>query len=300
MASYVTFGGSRGANDRKDAGCAAYSSLKGENMTKRGKVLRDTTAGPGLLAIDGQHFQFTLDGVWRAATPPAVGMVVTVEFAEGGRIASINSISESQIAKEQAEEVVKAAGKKGKELASVALARFGPPTLIATGLLILGWFFLSAVSIQTFLGKMDLTWWQLLGFLNSGSAFESAMQGRPGPSAGFYGFLAIIALAGPLVPYFWKDKRAGLGGLLPLLFMLMVGAMLRSSINSSLVGDVNGPLGDVARQMHEEAMKAVSIGLGIYLSALVSLYFAGMGVKKFLLARGLDAHATSGSSQVAA
>ncbi len=56
----------------------------------------------------------------------------------------------------------------------------------------------------------------------------------------------------------------------------------------------------MTRQMREEAMKAVSIGLGVYVSGLVSLYFAGVGVKKFLLARGLDAHATSGAKQVAA
>jgi len=52
----------------------------------------------------------------------------------------------------------------------------------------IGWFFLTAASIQS----------------------------RSGPSAGFYGFLALVALAGPFVPYFWKDQRASLGGLLPL------------------------------------------------------------------------------------
>src|SRR5436309_15524961 len=111
------------------------------------------------------------------------------------------------------------------------------------------------------------------------------MQGRSCASAGFYGFLAIVALAGPYVPYFWKDKRAILCGVLPLLFMLMVWLMFRSSINSSLGTDVSGPLGDMARQAREEAMKALSLGFGIYLSALVSPYFAGVGAKKFLVAR---------------
>ena len=75
--------------------------------------------------------------------------------------------------------------------------------------------------------------------------------------------------------------------------------MLRSSLNSSFGADVNGPLGDMARQMREEAMKAISLGFGSYLSALASLYFAGVGVKKFLLARALEAQAPSGSKQVA-
>jgi len=269
-------------------------------MMKRGKVLRDTSAGPGLISIDGQHHQFSLDGVWRSDAPPVPGMAVQVEFAPDGSITAITAISDSQIAKEQAEAVVHAARQKGRVLASAAVAKFGLPTLVATGLLIVGWFFLSAVSIQSLLGKMDFTFWQLLGYLNSSSAFDTVMQGRSGPSAGFYGFLAIIALAGPFISYFWKDKRASLGGLLPLLFMLMVWIMLSASINSSLGGDVNGPLGDMARQMREEALKALSLGLGSYLSGLVSLYCAGVGVKKFLLARGLEGHATSGSTQVAA
>jgi hypothetical protein len=32
-------------------------------MTKRGKVLRDTDSGLGLVTVDGQHFQFGLEGV---------------------------------------------------------------------------------------------------------------------------------------------------------------------------------------------------------------------------------------------
>ncbi len=269
-------------------------------MTKRGKVLRDTSAGPGLISIDGQHHQFSLEGVWRSDAPPVPGMTVQVEFAKDGSIAAITAVSDSQSAKEQAEAVVQAAREKGKVLASNAVAKFGLPTLVATGLLIIGWFFLSAASVQSLLGKMDFTFWQLLGYLNSSSAFDTAMQGRSGPSAGFYGFLAIVALAGPFIPYFWKDKRAGLGGLLPLLFVLMVWIMLRGSINSSLGGDVNGPLGDMARQMREEAMKAVSIGLGSYLSGLMSLYFAGVGVKKFLLARGLEVEAPERSKHAVA
>lgn len=257
-------------------------------MTKRGKILRDTNAGPGLWAIDGQHHQFSLEGVWRGEVPPTPGMSVTVDFAADGNVSAVTPVAESQIAKEQAEAVAKAAGEKGMTLAGAAVAKFGLPTLVATGLLLVGWFFLAAVSIQSPLGKIDFTFWQLLGFLNSSSAFEAAMEGRNAPSAGFYGLLAFVALAGPYVGYFWKDKRASLAGVMPLVFMIMVWVMLRSSVNSSMGGDVSGPLGDVARQAREEAMKAISLGFGSYLSGLASLYFAGVGAKKFLLARGLS------------
>jgi len=269
-------------------------------MTKRGKVLRDTNSGLGLVTVDGQHFQFGLEGVWRGEAAPVPGMAVQVEFAPDASITSMTPVSDTQIAKEQAEAVMGAAKEKGKVIASAAVAKFGLPMLIATGLLMIGWFFLNAISIQTLLGKVDFTFWQLLGFLNSGSAFESLMEGRGSPSAGFYGFLALVALAGPFLPFVWKDKRAVAGGLLPLLFMIMAAIMLRSSLSNAFGADVSGPLGDVARQARSEAMKAISIGFGSYLSGLVSLYFAAAGVKKFLLARGLDTEMTSGTKQAAA
>src|SRR5262249_55077595 len=155
---------------------------------------------------------FGLDGIWRGDVPPAPGMPVTVEFAAGGVIAGITPIAESQIAKEQAEVVMKAAKERGGALASAAVARFGLPLLIATGLLIFGWFILSAVSVQTMFGKLTFTFWQILGLLNAESPLETLMSGHRGPSAGFYGFLAIVAMAGPFLRFFWQDKRASIGG----------------------------------------------------------------------------------------
>jgi hypothetical protein len=269
-------------------------------MTKRGKILRDTNSGLGLVTVDGQHFQFGLEGVWRGDVPPVPGMPVQVEFAPDASITGMTPVSDGQIAKEQAEAVMGVAKEKGKVIATAAVAKFGLPTLIATALLIVGWFFLSAVSVQTLLGKVDFTFWQMLGFLNSNSALESVMEGRSGPSAGFYGFLALVALAGPYLPYIWKDKRAAACGVLPLLFMLMAGIMLRSSMNNALGGDVSGPLGDLARQAREETMKAVSLGFGSYLSVLVSVYFAGVAGKKFLLARALNTEQPERSKQAAA
>jgi hypothetical protein len=295
----AAFGGIPGFRNGRDDSWFPARTCFGGTMTKRGKVLRDTNPGPGLLSIDGQHVQFSFEGIWRCEMPPFPGMAVQVEFAPDGRIVGITAISDSQIAKEQAGAVVEAARQRGKVLASAAVARFGLPTLIATGLLIIGWFFLSAASIQTLLGKVDFSFWQLLGFLNSGSAFENVMQGRSGPTAGFYGFLALAALTGPFVPYFWKDKRASLGGVLPLALMFMAAVMLRGSINNAVGGDVGGPLGDMARQAREEAMNAISLGLGSYVSAVASLYFAVVSVKNFLLARGLAEEALAGSKQLA-
>jgi len=169
-------------------------------MRKQGKILRGTKAGLGLLSIDGQEIQVGLREVWRGDTPPVPGMAVQVDFDQEASVMSITPLSDSQIAKEQAEAMAIMARDKSTVIASAAIAKFGLPILIGTALLIIGWFFLSAVEVETYLGKIHLTFWQLLGFLNSGSAFEAMMQGRSGASAGFYGFLAIVALAGPYVP----------------------------------------------------------------------------------------------------
>src|SRR5262249_15478863 len=116
----------------------------------------------------------------------------------------------------------------------------------------------------------------------------SVMSGRGGPSAGFYGFLAIVSLAGPFLAYFWQDKRAGLAGILPLAFMLALAIMVRSNMHTAMGGTLDGPLGEMQRQAQQEMMSAVSLGFGTYLSLLVSLYLAAMGAKQFLLARAGD------------
>lgn len=45
--------------------------------TKRGRILRDTDAGPGVVTIDGKQHSFT-QNMWTADIPPRAGMTVTV------------------------------------------------------------------------------------------------------------------------------------------------------------------------------------------------------------------------------
>jgi len=269
-------------------------------MTKRGKVLRDTSAGPGLLAIDGNQHQFSLEGIWKSSDPPKPGMQVLVEFAPDLTILSVIPIPESQIAKEQAEAVMRAAREKGGVVVSAAVAKFGWPLLIAVGGLIIGWFFLNSMSVQSVFGNINYTFWQVLGFLNAGNAGDAVMQGRGGASAGFYGFMALVVLTGPFLHYFWKDKRAVLGGLLPLAFMLFVAVMVRSSLHSVMGGTADGPLAEIQRQAQQEMMNAISVGAGAYVSAIVALYLAAVSAKRFLVARGTETEVTPMSKRAAA
>jgi hypothetical protein len=251
-------------------------------MSKRGRILRDASNGPGLLTVDGQQFTFALEGVWKSSTLPTPGGWVDVDFGPNGTVASVAAVPESQLAKEQAEQALTAAKAKGAAFASSAVATFGLPTLAATGALILGWFFLSTVTLDGgFLGKMTFTFWKILSLLNSSNALDGLQSMQGSGSTGFYGFLAFLCLAGPFVGAVWKDKRATLGGVLPVVFMVIVLIMVRSTISSATAG-APAEVADAARS---EIMKSISLGLGAYVSILAAIYLGFQSVRKFLAAR---------------
>lgn len=251
-------------------------------MKTRGKILREPNPGPGLLMIDGQQFRFELDGVWKSEAAPRAGQAVDVNLDQNLQVTEITAVAESQVAREHAEAAVSLAKEKGGEIARMAVARFGAPALIAAGVLLVGWFFLSFFTISIpFAGKADFTFWQTLGLVNSSNALE-AMDHSSSPGAGIYALLALIALAGPFVHHFWKDKRAILGGLAPLVFTLVIWIMARSTIQNAFVGNVPGAFAELGRQASSEIMKDVSLGFGAYICGLVSVYFAAIAVRGFL------------------
>jgi hypothetical protein len=102
-------------------------------MKKRGKVLRDPLADPGLLSVDGRHYPFLLEGVWQSEAPPKPGLPVDVEFDPEGKIRAITVVSESELDKAQAE-LARSAG-RGTTWASKLASRFGLASLVA-GLLV--------------------------------------------------------------------------------------------------------------------------------------------------------------------
>lgn len=250
-------------------------------MTKRGKVLRDPYAGPGLLMVEGQQYPFGLEVVWKSDVPAKPGLAVDVEFDEEGKIIGITAVPEAQLAREQAALALDAARNKGGELFGRIVAKVGMSNLVAGVVLFLSWVWLTAASIQLPFGRMDFSFWQILGFLNTNNVIE-AMERNGHPSAGIYGFFALIAIAGPFLHFFWNDKRAVLGGLLPLVFMVVIGIMARSSLTSAMGGPASGPYAEMQNQMQEEMMKAISLGTGTYLGLLASLYFAGIATKGYL------------------
>jgi hypothetical protein len=258
-------------------------------MKKRGKVLRDTSAGPGLLIVEGQQYPFALEGLWKSEVAPKAGLVVDVDFDTTGQIIAIAAVPESQVAKEQADLALKAAKEKGSQIFGQIVAKVGLPNLIAGLALFVSWIWLNAVVVQVpFAGKIEVTFWQVLGVLNASNILAVLGNNMHG-STGLYGFLALVCIAAPFVQYFWKDKRAALGGLLPLAFLVIVAIMVHNSISNAMgPAPTGGMFTDMQKQAQEEMSKAISYGTGIYLSALVSLYFAGVGLKNYLGAKASE------------
>lgn len=262
-------------------------------MTHRGKILRDTNAGPGLLSSKGQQHPFTLESHWKSDQPPMVGMVVDIHVDGAGNVMAVAPVADSQLAREQAELAVQSAKAKGSELAAGLTARFGAPTLVALAALLTGWFFLNTIAIQLSSDYgVGLSFWKLLAVLNSPAGVMSGLNGAAGSGGGIYSFLCIAALVAPLAPQFWHDKRAHLGGLLPLALMLLVAATVYSGVSDGLkqAQGVAGAFGGaqaahMANAMLHEAMRAISLGAGAYLSLAASLYLAARSAIKFLAAK---------------
>jgi len=232
-------------------------------MAKRGRIMRDPTAGAGLVIVQGRQHAFGIEGVWRSDALPRPGTVVDVEFDAAGRVVAMLAVPEARLAREQAEAAIALATTKGAGL----VARLGLPQLMAFALLLLAWFWLAAVGVDAqFAGQAKVTLWQAVGALNAGESL-AAVRGAPMRSAGLYGIATFICLAGPLLVLIWNDRRAHLAALLPLAFMLAIA----------------WPLFDLARPA------AVSLGAGAYVALLAGLYLALASLKRFLVAAARDA-----------
>lgn len=260
----------------------------------RGRVLRDTNAGPGVVSINGEQKEFTLEGHWFSDVPPKVGGMVDVELDTKGLVTKVINVNDSTLAKEQAERALGIAKKKGTEAFGILLSRVGASTLGAIAVLAVAWLFLSAINVQIAGDhKASITFYDILKLLNSGRSLD-AIQAVQFAGAGFYGFLMFVALLAPLAAHFHGNKYLTLTYCAPLFYMLAVilGVYLnvRSQVSQArgLVAGLGGAQGAAfADQMLSEmmtmAMKAISFGVGFYIAVALTLYLAAAGVKKFLV-----------------
>lgn len=259
----------------------------------RGKIFRDTNAGPGIVLVDGVQKSFELEKHWKAAVPPRVGDTVEVQLDAQGEISAVQVIDEAALAKEQALKALAVAQSQGGTLVKSLRARVGTVTLVGTLLLALAWYALPAVSTAASGTRISLSLSETLGFFN---AVRNPMAAQAGGGSGLYGVLLFLALLAPAASHFLQHRLASLAYLAPMAAMVLVLLSSYLSIRSSLaamksqMGQIGGFMGgDIARStekmvssMMSATWDAMSFGSGLYLGFLVAGYFAFLGVRRAL------------------
>jgi hypothetical protein len=191
----------------------------------RSTIVKVPDASPGLLFLNGQQKQFTLDGVWKSPVAPAANMTVDVDLDGAGSIAAITVVDSQQIAKERLSQLGGVAQERGKEAAKLAqkgvgelAARMGAVALGATVLFWLAWFFFPAASVAGGGAAAEsFTFWNLLGtdFSNP----ESVLRG--GGDHGLFAFLGLIAIATPFAAPFIRAAWSKYLSAVPLVYYVI-------------------------------------------------------------------------------
>lgn len=173
-------------------------------MLQRGRILRDTSSGIGLISANGNQHEFKLEGMWKSDISPQQNMVVEFELDEAGKIASLSAVNETDLAKEQAEKAMLAVKEKGLSAINGISSSVSKPILIASATLLVSWFFLNTISLEIYRNQIGISFWNLLGLANRSGGIEALMSLAGGDNGkGLYGLLAIASLAGPFIYHFW-------------------------------------------------------------------------------------------------
>ena len=266
-------------------------------MFKRGRILRDTNAGDGLLAVEGRQIAFSLETNWTSDEPPRVGAYVDVMLNDDGTLASVVFVDEKTLAKEQASKVLDQVATMGKAGASTLLEKVGFHTLGAVAVLAVAWYFLSTVSVQVSGSYApSATFYEVLKLINSRNNDISSIGNLSRANAGLYGFVMWAVLLAPIVAHFVKSKWSTFAYFAPLAYTATIGATVyfgvRSSIGqaagfaSSFAGSdpqVQNQINQMVSQAISMAFQAISLGLGFYIGLAVSVYLAYVGFKAYKL-----------------
>ncbi len=244
---------------------------------KRGRVLRVPGDAPGLLMVEGQQFRFSLDGLWRSSTLPQAGLIVDVDMDRSHQLVSVTvasgAASTAKTKRSWLQTLV-------QQASSVGVAK-----LAGLGVLVAGWWFLTNVSVELpLVGRLNFTFWQLLGVLNNRSTLQAVDPLSGQYDTGFYGMLAIASVCGPVLHQVWRKKQTFIAEFVPLAFMFFVSIAVRTTLPSALGA---APVFHYFNLPTEVPVvrHGFWLGPGAYLSLLATLYFAGLAVSQLLTSR---------------
>jgi hypothetical protein len=240
--------------------------------------------------VEGQQFRFALDGLWRSSTLPQAGLIVDVDMDRSRQLVSVTVASGT---------AATAKTKRAWFQAFVQQAsNVGVPKLAGIGVLIVGWWFLTNVSVELpLVGRLNFTFWQLLGVLNNRSTLQ-AVDPRSGQyGTGFYGILAIASACGPVLHQVWKNKQTFVAEFFPLAFMFFVSIAVRTTLPSALGAAPVFHYFDLPAEVPVMVRHGFWLGPGAYLSLLAALYLAGLAATRLLMSRSARAQSQAHSAR---
>lgn len=264
----------------------------------RGKIIQYNGAdGSGTLVADGKQYPFVL-AAWRGKNAPVVNKTVETTL-DGDTISAITAVGDDVLLKEKAAELGGKFGASfskmrasipasGGAAAGVAAApasgvspgapangstpngaitvnsiieRYGKLMLGAYVLFLLGTLAFNTISIS------------MMGASMGRSLFDIAsLMSQFGAGGGMIKVLLLLGYASIAVPLFWRDRRAWLALVIPLLAVLWAIFSALHTLNS---------LGNGIGQGMSDAF---SLGFGFYLSLAAAIVLAVLGVKRSLIA----------------
>jgi hypothetical protein len=189
----------------------------------RGTIVKVPDAGPGLMLVNGQQKQFTLEGIWKSPVAPAANMTVDVDLDASGSVTAVRVVDVQQLAKEQMKQLTGVAQERGKEAAEMAkqgigtlAARMGGIALTTAVLLWIAWFFFPVASIDTGGGKISYSFWNLIGV-----DFKNLESLATGGSHGFFSLIGLIAIAVPFAVPFVRTTWSNYLNAAPLAYIVL-------------------------------------------------------------------------------
>lgn len=236
---------------------------------RRGRILRDTNVGPGILVVDGMQHTFTLERLWRSDIPPRVGMTIDAFFDTEGILESVRAVSDAQVAKEQAQKALSGALRHGEAVGGAVRARFGATTIALEVLLLISFFALPAVAVNAGLGQQQWTCWEAIGM----NIRQMATNDR-----GLLSLLAVVCLFAPVAVPFMQQTWARWLNAAPLVFCVIATAGMTLEIQrffSEMTGAMGGLGGrEAANEAAQQFSHLLSIRMGVYLVIVFAIALA--------------------------
>lgn len=252
---------------------------------QRGRILRDTSVGLGMVASEGEKYEFDLAKNWSGDLPPKIDMVVEIILSNDGQLELIKPVDVALLGKEKAEKLAGEAqvmAKKGLGQAQEILMHLnkelGLVTISLIALTAVIWIFTPFIDVS-FLsgGDKSVSMSAFASLLNAdGSDFLRKSSLRD--SGGIWTAMIWVGLlAVPLAQWF-KPNLLKIAHSIPFAvvcsFYLFFYFRLRSFANDA-AEDMARSLGvssDLAvDEVMEKAMDSFSLEFGFYLAVVLTL-----------------------------